>query len=167
MPNLNKFLVAVISALLTSESHAVPKAISTDCLALSDKTAGQQTGEEFSHATQLTTTEKITDDLRVQSVKTCIDEDGELTGLQFILGLPDYSKVVKLDAVGNMATSCTTTTFAKPITTMKANSDERGSGVNNLRIRNSDEKIKVSKMGEEYKQWDFNDEKPLIGLWGR
>ena len=51
---------------------------------------------------------------------------------------------------------------------MRANGDDRGSGVNNLRIRNSDEKIKVSKMGEEYDQWDFNpDEKPLIGLWGR
>ena len=124
--------VFVATVMLASQSQANP--ISSDCLVKSDNTAGQATGLVFSHEEALTTNEKISDELRVQTVKSCVDEDGELTGLQLILGVPDFTKVVKMEAIGNTQTTCTTTTFKVPINRTKAGSDERGSGVNNLRI---------------------------------
>ena len=51
---------------------------------------------------------------------------------------------------------------------MSASSDERGSGVNNIKIKYGYEKLKVGKVSnEDFKQWFFTDAKPLIGLYGR
>ena len=50
---------------------------------------------------------------------------------------------------------------------IKASSNSRGSGVNNLQIKAGDKKIKTSKIKDDYKQWFYTEERPLIGIYGR
>ena len=73
-----------------------------------------------------------------------------------------------MDAIGDTSGSCTTTKVDQSPHTISASSDERGSGVNNIKIKHGYSKLVVGRVGnEDFKQWFFTPTKPLIGLYGR
>ena len=151
---------------ILSYEVAAQKAISKDCLILSDTTAGQQTGKAFSNVNELIA-EPFTDEWRLTKIKFCKDRRDDVTGMQFILTAEGQSEK-KLGSAGDVKGGCEVYQLPGPVTTVKASSNSRGSGVNNLKLKAGDNEIILdsSKLAKEYKQWWF-EEMPLIGLYGR
>ena len=160
----NLFLSAMVSIL--SYEVAAQKAISKDCLILSDTTAGQQTGKAFSNVNELIA-EPFTDEWRLTKIKFCSDKRDDVTGIQFVLGAEGQSEV-RLGSAGDVKGGCTMYQLPGPVTTIKASSNSRGSGVNNFKLKAGENEVLIdgSKLAKEYKQWWF-EEMPLIGLYGR
>ena len=104
--------------------------------------------------------------MRLRSIKTCVDPRGDVSGLQFVLGVPGKPDQFLYPA-GDVTVGCTTTQLLATVRTIKASSNSRDNGVNNLLIKAGDQKIKTSKIAKDFKQWFFTEDKPLIGIYGR
>ena len=69
--------------------------------------------------------------MRLRSIKTCVDPRGDVSGLQLILGVPGKPDQFLYPA-GDVTVGCTTTQLLATVKTIKASSNSRDSGVNNL-----------------------------------
>ena len=87
--------------------------------------------------------------------------------MQFILTAEGQNEV-RLSSAGDVKGGCDMYQLPGPVTTIKASSNSRGSGVNNFKLKAGDNIVLIdgSKLAKEYKQWWFED-MPLIGLYGR
>ena len=83
--------------------------------------------------------------MRLRAIKTCTDPRDNVTGLQLILGVPGQIDQYLYPA-GDVTVGCTITQLLAPVNNIKASSNSRGSGVNNLQIKAGDQKIKTSKI---------------------
>ena len=69
--------------------------------------------------------------------------------------------------------TCKKVELTKGVTKIKASSNSRGSGVNNIQYEYANKKEKFGSKKNELdkdksaREWSFTDEKPLIGLYGR
>ena len=69
--------------------------------------------------------------------------------------------------------TCKKVELTKGITKIKASSNKRGSGVNNVQYEYANKKEKFGSKKNELdkdknaREWSFTDDKPLIGLYGR
>ena len=132
---LNRVFTTSLVSLLTSYANA--KAIDSSCLILSDTTAGQQTGSEFTHEIQLAT-ESVTDDMRINYVTMCTDaaEDGDLVFIKLILSAGRLAVPFALDQVGAKTDFCEMIDVSDGgVTKLIASSNERGSGVNAIKYK--------------------------------
>ena len=137
---LNRVFTTSLVSLLASYANAA-KAIESSCLILSDTTAGQQTGSEFTHEIKLLT-DSITDDMRINYVTMCTSEedDGELEGnlvyIRLILSARRLAVPVTLDPVGIKSDFCEMINVSDGgVTKIIASSNERGSGVNAIKYK--------------------------------
>ena len=94
--------------------------------------------------------------MRIHSIKTCSEDDEEdLVGLQLILGIEGTNKTTELESFGNMTGDCNVAEldYANAFE-LKASGDSRGSGVNDIKIRYGNSKIRVGTTDkDDYKQW--------------
>ena len=113
----------------------------------------------------------MTDEMRIHSFTTCVDSHGYVIGLQFSLTSNPYSAdedseaIIELGAIGNMNGDCTTLTLEGGFDKIRAYESEYG--VRNLRFYREDRAKTYGKLKDEFTEWLFTNETPLVGLYGR
>ena len=157
-------------ALVTSQVGA--KTIHNSCLVLSNQTAGLETGTFMTNEDQLTSS-AVTDEMRLHSITTCSDSTDSVTGLQFFLASNPYedgvSDLYEMQAIGQMTGECETLKLPDGLDRIKASLSPEES---DLSIKYKVFSEVLSKVygdidKEDFVQWDFTEEKPLVGLYGR
>ena len=95
--------------------------------------------------------------MRAQSIITCSkfnedEDDDDLIGIQLIIGKEGVNETVTLEPFGNVnieTGACQVTKFTASPHMVKLSGDSSSSGVNNLKLKYSYEKLVVGRTGKE------------------
>ena len=66
-----------------------------------------------------------------------------------------------------MSGNCQTLTLSDSFSSIRASSNLSNSGVNNLSFHRGSMKKTYGEIDEDYTEWVFTEDKPLVGIYGR
>lgn len=169
MFQFNSILLATGAVFLASQTEA--KNIHNSCLELSDDMEGHDGGEFMTNEDQLTQY-GMDDTMRLHSFTTCMNDSDEVTGIQLTLAIDPYSDTFTqpypLNPIGHMVGECQTVVTTGPLDEIKAAGGD--DGVTGIKYYLGDDELKygdVPKLKWKNTKWEFDDNMPLIGLYGR
>ena len=137
---------------------------------MSDAVAGVEQGEFMTNEAQLTS-KSVSDDMRLHSITTC-HRDGRVTGLQFHMALDPNEAVDEelydMAPLGLMSGQCDSLEIPEGLDKIKATMNTGNSTVS-LVYKHFDTDLKrtYGDQNDGKTVWNFTDENPLIGLYGR
>ena len=102
----------------------------TSCLKESETTVGLEGETTFSHFEEIETIGA--DDYSFQSFRTCEDQNGNLTGTQYILSDVN-GNIVELSAMGEMVGNCRPLTLSGQVEKIAATYSTRTNSVSGIR----------------------------------
>lgn len=113
----------------------------------------------------------MNDEMRLHSFKTCQDSDDNVIGIQFFMAVNPYTEVdvdlYEMAPIGLMEGICHTVKPSGPLHQIRAAGGD--DGVTGIKYYNGDEKQygDVPKRRWKKTDWEFSEDQPLVGLYGR
>ena len=175
MKTLNKVLISKFASILAFKGGASARGIhmiDDSCLVLSDQTVGQEIGEFVTNENQLTSS-SVHELMRLHSIKTCKDTDGNVSGLQFSLATNIYNysgtEILHMEPIGHMTGQCDTLVLRADFDTIHATLTPSGL---DIIYRYHDGPSGIAKSygaidEDKATVWIFDHANPVIGLYGR
>jgi len=111
--------------------------------------------------------------MRLKAMKTCMDADHHIQGIQFDLA-DDIAKaseqygvnMVQLEPIGNLEKWCSEMTIEGPLSGIRASYSEKESALGGLAYFKDNQKKTYGEVGDDYTEWDFTDDNPVVGIEG-